>query len=202
MKGTVLIAFNSNGRRASVYTGRIVCDCCGRNMVYKKDRLGKTFFMCNVNYRKKNNCAHRILITDFEGIIKGELSRHISGLAKLKVLLDKEKEQQNERIRGSKQRLNMAEDTLRRLELELRTAYESYVKELTDKATYLMQRGSYEVMISGIKEKIEAQKEAIFLLENQKLSDNSGLKFLEGNSEVEEITDELLDELCTGQHFW
>lgn len=36
-------------------------------------------------------------------------------------------------------------------------------------------------MISGIKEKIEAH--------------NSGLKFLEGNSEVAEITDELLDAL-------
>lgn len=42
---------------------------------------------------------------------------------------------------------------------------------------------------------IEAQKESVFLLENQKPSDNSGLKFLEGNSEVIEITDELLDAL-------
>ena len=104
-------------------------------------------------------------------------------------MLDKEKEQQNERIRGAKRRLNMAGDTLRRLELELRTAYESYVKGLTDKETYLMQKETYEVMISGIKEKIEAQKEAVFLLENQKSSDNSGIKFLEGNSEVAEITD-------------
>ena len=157
MKGTVPALFTPAGRRASVYTGRVVCDCCGRNMVYKKDRLGKTFFMCDVNYRKKNNCAHRILITDPEGIIKGELSKHISGLAKLKILLDKEKEQQNERVRGAKQRLNMAEDTLRRLELELCTAYESYVKGLTDKETYLMQKESYEVMLSGIKEKIESR---------------------------------------------
>lgn len=134
-------------------------------------------------------------MTDLDTIIKGELSRHISGLAKLKVLLDKEKEQQNERIRGAKQHLNMAEDTLRRLELELRTAYESYAKGITDKETYLMQKEFYEVMISGIKEKIEAQKKAVFVLENQKPSDNSGLKFLEGNSEVTEITDELLDAL-------
>ena len=32
-------------------------------------------------------------------------------------------------------------------------------------------------------------------MENQKPSDNSGLKFLEDNSEVTEITDELLDAL-------
>ncbi len=51
------------------------------------------------------------------------------------------------------------------------------------------------MMISGIKEKIAAQKEAVFVLENQKPSDNSGIKFLEGNSEVAEITDELLDAL-------
>lgn len=195
MKGTVPALFTPAGRRASVYTGRVICDCCGRNMVYKKDRVGKMLFQCNVNYRKKNNCAHWILVTDLDTIIKGELSRHISGLAKLKILLDKEKEQQNERIRGAKQHLNMAEDTLRRLELELRTAYESYAKGITDKETYLMQKESYEVMISGIKEKIEAQKEAVFVLENQKPSDNSGLKFLEGNSEVTEITDELLDAL-------
>lgn len=105
------------------------------------------------------------------------------------------KEQQNERIRGAKQRLIMAEDTLRRLVLEFRTAYESYTKGITDKETYLMQKESYEVMISGIKEMIEAKKEAVFILENQKASDNSGLKFLEGNSEVAEITDELLDAL-------
>lgn len=43
--------------------------------------------------------------------------------------------------------------------------------------------------------KPEIQKEAVFLLENEKPSDNSDLKFLEGNSEVAEITDELLDEL-------
>lgn len=195
MKGTVPALFTPIARRASVYTGRVICDCCGRNMVYKKDRVGKMLFQCNVNYRKKYNCTHRILVTDLDTIIKGELSRHISGLAKLKILLDKEKEQQNERIRGAKQRLNMAEDTLRRLELELRTAYESYAKGITDKETYLMQKESYEVMISGIKEKIEAQKEAVFVLENQKPSDNIGLKFLEDNSEVAEITDELLDAL-------
>ena len=195
MKGTVPALFTPAGRRASVYTGRVICDCCGRNMVYKKDRVGKMLFQCNVNYRKKNNCAHWILVTDLDTLIKGELSRHISGLAKLKILLDKEKEQQNERIRGAKQHLNMAEDTLRRLEMELRTAYESYAKGITEKETYLMQKESYEVMISGIKEKIEAQKEAVFALENQKPSDNSGLKFLEDNSEVTEITDELLDAL-------
>ena len=195
MKGKVPEAFTPKGKRASVYTGRVVCDCCGRNMIYHMDRLGKRFFNCEVNYSKKNNCVHRVLVTDLDSIIKGELSRHISELARLKTLLDKEKEQQNERIRGAKQRLNMAEDTLRRLELELRTAYESYVKGLTDKETYLMQKKSYEVMISGIKEKIEAQKEAVFVLENRKPSDNSGLKFLEGNSEVTEITDELLDAL-------
>lgn len=77
----------------------------------------------------------------------------------------------------------------------LRTAYESYVKGITDKGTYLMQKESYEVMISGIKEKIEAQKEAIIALENQKPSDISGIKFLERNSQVTEITDELLDVL-------
>ena len=195
MKGKVPEVFTPKGKRASVYTGRVVCDCCGRNMIYHMDRLGKRFFNCEVNYRKKNNCVNRVLVTDLDSIIKGELSRHISGLAKLKTLLDKEKEQQNERIRGAKQRLNMAEDTLRRLELELRTAYESYAKGITEKETYLMQKESYEVMISGIKEKIEAQKEAVFVLENQKPSDNSGLKFLEGNSEVAEITDELLDAL-------
>ncbi len=52
------------------------------------------------------------------------------------------------------------------------TAYESYAKDITDKETYLMQKESYEVMISGIKEKIEAQKEAVFVLENQKPFDN------------------------------
>lgn len=87
-------------------------------------------------------------MSDLDTIIKGELSRHISGLAKLKLLLEKEMEQQNERIRSAKQRLKMTEDT---------------------------------------------QKEEVFVLENQKPSDNSGLKFLEGNSEVAEITDELLD---------
>ena len=195
MKGTVPARFTHIGRRASVYSGRVACDCSRRTMLYKKDRVGKMLCQCNVNYRKKNNCVHRILVTDLDAIIKGELSRHISGLAKLKLLLDKEKEQQNERIRGAKQRLNMAEDTLRRLDYELRTAYESYAKGITDKETYLMQKESYEVMISGIKEKIEAQKEAVFVLENQNPSDNSGLKFLEDNSEVAEITDELLDAL-------
>lgn len=61
--------------------------------------------------------------------------------------------------------------------------------------TYLMQKQSYEAMIDGIREKIEAQKEAIFTLENQMPSENSGIQFLEGKSEIAEITDELLDVL-------
>ncbi len=164
-------------------------------MIYHKDRLGKRFFNCEVNYRKNNNCVHRVLVTDLDGIIKGELSKQISGLAKLKLLMEKEREQHNERIRGAKQRLAMAEDTHRRLELELRTAYESYAKGVTDRETYLMQKQSYEAMIDGIREKIEAQKEAIFTLENQMPSENSGIQFLEGKSEIAEITDELLDVL-------
>ncbi len=68
--------------------------------------------------------------------------------------MEKEREQHNERIRGAKQRLAMAEDTHRRLELELRTAYESYAKGVTDRETYLMQKQSYEAMIDGIREKI------------------------------------------------
>lgn len=44
MKGTVPALFTPAGRRASVYTGRVICDCCGRNMVYKKDRVGKMLF--------------------------------------------------------------------------------------------------------------------------------------------------------------
>lgn len=115
MKGKVPEAFTPKGKRASVYTGRVVCDCCVRNMIYHMDRLGKRFFNCEVNYRKKNNCVHRVLVSDLDSIIKGEFSKHISGLAKLKLLLDKEMEQQNERIHGVKQRLYMAEYTLRRL---------------------------------------------------------------------------------------
>lgn len=47
-----------------------------------------------------------------------------------------------------------------------------YVKGITDKETYLMRKESYEVMISGIKEKIAAQKEAVYVLENQRPYDN------------------------------
>ena len=42
-----------------------------------------------------------------------------------------------------------------------------------------MQKQSHEAMIDGIRgEKIEAQKEAIFTLENQMPSENSGIQFL------------------------
>ncbi len=70
MKGTVPEAFTPVGKKASVYTGRLVCNCCGRNMIYHKDRLAKDSD-CEVNYRKNNNCVHRVLVTDLDGIIKG-----------------------------------------------------------------------------------------------------------------------------------
>ncbi len=71
--------------------------------------------------------------------------------------------------------------------------------------------GKYRVKAVGSKQKrllpsnewkrIPNHHEAIVTIEeyeqvqSMKGSDNSGLKFLEGNSEVAEITDELLDEL-------
>ena len=81
--------------------------------------------------------SDRLQLEATDAIIKGELSRQISGLAKLKLLLDKERKKQNEHIRGGKQCLSLAEDTLRRLDLELRTVYESHVKGMTDKTIEL-----------------------------------------------------------------
>lgn len=195
MKSAKLEQFTFRGQRSSVYVGRVHCDCCGRNMCYKKDRLGKEFFHCDVSYRKKNNCVQRVLVSDLDAIIKGELEKQMTGLANFQVLLDKENKQHQERVRKAVQHLSMAEDTLRRLEFDLRTAYESYVKGITDKDTYLMQKESYDVMISGIKEKIKTQKEAVIAIESQKPGDCSGLRILEGKTEIVEITDELLDVL-------
>lgn len=195
MKGITPDAFVYQGKRASVYTGRIVCDCCGRNMIYKKSRQGKEFFWCDANYRKRNNCTHRVLISDLNNMIQGELGRLTAELAGLEQLRIKEQEKYLDRVKQAKHRLFMAEDTQKKLEYDLRTAYESYAKGITDKETYLMQKESYESMITGIREKIEAQKDAVIALENQKVEDYSELKILTGKTEKLKITDELLDVL-------
>ena len=153
MKGTVPEALPDR-EKASVYTGRVVCNRCGRNMIYHMDRLGKRFFNCEVNYRKNNNCVHRVLVTDLDAIIKGEL-KQIS-TCKLKLLMEKEKEQHNERIRGAKQTgdgRRYAQET----GAGASTAYESCQGRYRQ-GTYLMQKQSYEAMIDGIREKIEARR--------------------------------------------
>ena len=130
MKGTVPALFTPAGRRASVYTGRVVCDCCGRNMVYKKDRVGKMLFQCNVNYRKKNNCAHRILVTDLDTIIKGELVKEYYEAAKLEELYYHMHENNIIGMEGYYDYSNIALlwHTYRECQLEFAFAYDGYLK--------------------------------------------------------------------------
>ena len=76
-----------------------------------------------MNYRKNNNCVHRATVTDLDGIIKGELSSRYQDL-QAEASYGKGKRANIMSVSvGQKQRLAMAEDTHRRLELELRTAY-------------------------------------------------------------------------------
>lgn len=112
-------------------------------------------------------------------------------------LLGRKQENLSKRHKTATTHLYQMEDTKRRLQTDLRDAYEAYVMKVTDKETYLEQRELYDGMLVSLEEKLKLQKEAISVLEEEmSASDNvEGLHIDTDSISLEKLNRKLVETL-------
>ena len=145
-------------------SGKIICGGCGFAMYHD---------WCKAGGRPKYRCQNRFYLTDNEKCVKSvrdkDLEEIIGILAHemLERVPDVEQfmhvrnEKLRRRIDESTQRLREMQKSLKKLLDDQFASYEGYKDGLTDRATYLEQKDSYEQMIRQLRANITRQEEAI-----------------------------------------
>ena len=145
-------------------SGKIICGGCGFAMYHD---------WCKAGGRPKYRCQNRFYLTDNEKCVKSvrdkDLEEIIGILAHemLERVPDVEQfmhvrnEKLRRRIDEATQRLREMQKSLKKLLDDQFASYEGYKDGLTDRATYLEQKNSYEQMIRQLRANITRQEEAI-----------------------------------------
>ena len=145
-------------------SGKIICGGCGFAMYHD---------WCKAGGRPKYRCQNRFYLTDNEKCVKSvrdkDLEEIIGILAHemLERVPDVEQfmhvrnEKLRRRIDEATQRLREMQKSLKKLLDDQFASYEGYKDGLTDRATYLEQKDSYEQMIRQLRANITRQEEAI-----------------------------------------
>ena len=143
---------------------KIICGGCGFAMYHD---------WCKAGGRPKYRCQNRFYLTDNEKCVKSvrdkDLEEIIGILAHemLERVPDVEQfmhvrnEKLRRRIDEATQRLREMQKSLKKLLDDQFASYEGYKDGLTDRATYLEQKDSYEQMIRQLRANITRQEEAI-----------------------------------------
>jgi hypothetical protein len=86
------------------------------------------------------------------------------------------------------------EETKRKLQSDLRDAYEAYARKISDRETYLSQRQMYDEMLAELEEKLKLQREAVQALEEESRKDTAigGLDVWEAGIGIEQLTREMV----------
>lgn len=85
------------------------------------------------------------------------------------------------------------EHTMILLQQDLRTNYEAYKTDVTDKDTYLEQKKMYEQMMEKMQENIEKQQVAVRQISDMDVLEVAGLEMLNGKIQLTKLTKEIVD---------
>ena len=145
-------------------SGKIICGGCGFAMYHD---------WCKAGGRPKYRCQNRFYLADNEKCVKSVRDKdleEIIGILTHEMLervpdveqfMHVRNEKQRRRIDEATQRLREMQKSLKKLLDDQFASYEGYKDGLTDRATYLEQKDSYEQMIRQLRANITRQEEAI-----------------------------------------
>ena len=108
-------------------------------------------------------------------------------------IVDMQREKQAQRLKLAEQHLVDMENSNERINRDLRDAYENYKLGLTDKATYLEQKKTYEQLLVQMQENIEKQKAAVSKMTQVDLPEVAGFEMLEGQMKLQKLNKEIVD---------
>jgi DNA invertase Pin-like site-specific DNA recombinase len=182
-------------KEKALFTGIIACSQCGCNMDFCHSAKGRDTYRCSRKYAGGvHACKSHVFSEDVENAVKGQLSIYLSNLSDMEKVLERKNRKWQEKVSTAREHLAAMEETKRKLQSDLRDAYEAYARKISDRETYLSQRQMYDGMLAGLEEKLKLQREAVQALEEESRKDTAigGLDVWETGISIEQLTREMV----------
>ncbi len=145
-------------------SGKIICGGCGFAMYHDWCKAGgRPKYRCQNRFYLANNekCVKSVRDKDLEEIIDILTHEMLERVPDAEQFMHLRNEKLRRRIDEATQRLREMQKSLKKLLDDQFASYEGYKDGLTDRATYLEQKGSYEQMIRQLRANIARQEEVI-----------------------------------------
>lgn len=156
---------------------------------------GRPKYYCAKHYLDKadGKCNISVLDVDMEEDVMRSLQLFVDMWVDSRKIVDMQREKQAQRLKLAEQHLVDMENSNERINRDLRDAYENYKLDLTDKATYLEQKETYEHLLVQMQENIEKQKAAVSKMVQVDLPEVAGFEMLEGQMKLQKLNKEIVD---------
>lgn len=173
--------------------GKVVCANCGHRMSHTSS--GRHTYECRTHYSNPNvkGCIKSIRDDVLDNIIIAELQKYIDKYLDTQKVIEEQRQIKEEQINNAKKRLANMTQSLDKIELDLRNAYESYKAKITDKETYINQKRLYEDMTEKMKNNIQKQMKYISDYEDDTVEMPEGFEMLKEKISIKKLDRELVD---------
>lgn len=171
----------------------MICGNCGHSLSHSYS--GRPKYYCAKHYLNKadGKCNISVLDADMEEVVMRSLQLFVDMWVDSGKIVDMQREKQAQRLKLAEQHLIDMENSNERINRDLRDAYENYKLGLTDKATYLEQKKTYEQLLVQMQENIEKQKAAVSKMTQVDLPEVAGFEMLEGQMKLQKLNKEIVD---------
>ena len=180
-----------NGNEVYLFSGMLVCGCCGGCMTRKTSRRGdKTYIYYYCRTGKKNGCANPVMVREDEltACVLGGVQAHIQSVITLSELLDSISDERINRdaIAGYKAQIAENEAALEKANSVKATLYENFIDGILSKAEYKDHKERYTAQAEKARKAIALLRES---MENTVRNNNERLKWARHFREFSTITE-------------
>ena len=180
-----------NGNEVYLFSGMLVCGCCGGCMTRKTSRRGnKTYIYYYCRTGKKNGCANPTMVREDElsQCVLGGVQAHIQSVISLSELLDSISEEQinKDAIAGYKAQIAENEAKLEKANSMKATLYENFIDGILTKAEYKDHKDRYTAQADKARKAIAILRES---MENTVRNNSERLKWARHFRDFSTITE-------------
>lgn len=148
------------GEKVYLFSGLLVCGCCGARMTRKTDSVGgKKYIYYHCPTGKKHGCTHPVMLREDDLIqcVLASVQAHIKNVVSVDELLNSISEEtiNRELVAGCKAQIAENRAQLEQIGVFKAGLYENFVKGMLDKAEYKSLRDGYTERMEELRSAID-----------------------------------------------
>ena len=148
------------GEKVYLFSGLLVCDCCGARMTRKTNTVGgKKYIYYHCPTGKKHGCTHPVMLREDDLIqcVLASVQAHIKNVVSVDELLNSISEEtiNRELVAGCKAQIAENRAQLEQIGVFKAGLYENFVKGMLDKAEYKSLRDGYTERMEELRSAID-----------------------------------------------